>query len=170
MNRKNLLRTIIASLLFVTAGCTKHEKYPLEPVIKFYSFEKIPNNYKVDDKGILTVSFTDGDGDIGLDPQDTFPPFNYGSPYYYNCYIDYYEKRKGKFEKVDLPLTNNARIPKVDADVPQRGIRGNIEVELYINNVLSPYDTIKFSIYIIDRALHKSNIVETPEIIIDKTP
>ena len=28
--------------------------------------------------------FTDGDGDIGLDQQDTFPPFDEGSLYYYN--------------------------------------------------------------------------------------
>jgi len=168
--KKTILWIVAVVITAFAGGCTKHESYPVEPHIDFYSFTKIPNNYKVDDKGILNISFTDGDGDIGFDQGDTLPPYNYGSPYYYNCYIDYFEKRNGKFEKIDLQITNNARIPKVNADLPQRGIRGNIEVELFINNVLSPYDTIKFSVYIIDRALHKSNTIETPEIVIDKTP
>lgn len=162
-------------VLFIFMGmafssCTKHDVYPIEPAIEFYSFTKIPNNYNVDDKAILNMSFTDGDGDIGLEPWDTLPPYNYNGKYYYNCFIDYYEKQHGQFVKVDLPVSNNSRIPKVSADLLERGIRGNIEVELFINNILSPYDTIKFSMYIYDRALHKSNIAETPEIIIDKTP
>ena len=170
MRKKTVLIMVITFFVAAFTGCTKHEKYPIEPHIEFYSFTKIPNNYKVDDKAILSISFTDGDGDIGLEMGDTMPPYNYGGPFYYNCFIDYYEKRKGEFVKVELPSTNNARIPKVNADLPQRGIRGNIEIELFINNILSPYDTIKFSIYIVDRALHKSNQVETPEIIVDKTP
>jgi len=159
-------------IMLITAmtSCTKHDKYPLEPVLEFYSFDKIANNYNLDDKAILSVSFTDGDGDIGLEPWDTLPPYNYSSPYHYNCYIDYFEKQNGQFVKVDLPVSNNSRIPMVNADLLDRGIRGNIEIELFINNILSSYDTVKFSMYIYDRALHKSNTVETPEIVIDKKP
>lgn len=172
MNCRNkfFLLGFLALILVSFTSCKKREQYPIEPVISFESFTKIANNFKVDDKAILSIAFTDGDGDIGLEPWDTLPPFNYNSPYYYNIYIDYYEKRNGVFELIELPLTNNARIPFIEADLAERGIRGNIEVELYINNVLSPYDTIKFSAYIYDRALHKSNIMETPEIVVDKTP
>lgn len=159
-------------LLFAIAllgSCTKTEEYPIEPLIEFENFYKIANNFGVDEKGVLVISFTDGDGDIGLETWDTLPPYNYNGQYYYNIIIDYYEKRNGVWELIELPLTNNARIPYVDADLPEKGIRGNIEVELYINNVLSPYDTIKFSTYIYDRALNQSNRIETPEIVIDKT-
>lgn len=166
----SLLSFSLILSLFVFVSCSKKEEYPVEPAIAFYSFSKIANNYKVDEKGILTISFTDGDGNIGIEPFDTLPPFNFNSPYYYNLFIDYYEKINGVFEKIDLPVSNNARIPFIDADLAERGIRGNIEVELYINNILSTHDTIKFSVFIYDRALNKSNVIETPEIVIDKKP
>ena len=31
----------------------------------------------------MEITYKDGDGDIGLNPADTFAPYNYGSPYYY---------------------------------------------------------------------------------------
>jgi hypothetical protein len=161
---------LLSTAIIGIQSCSKHEVYPIEPVITFGSFTKMANNYTVDEKGILNIAFTDGDGDIGLETWDTLSPYNYASPYYYNIYIDYYEKINGVFEKVTLPLTNNARIPYVSADLADRGIKGNIEVELYINNMLSSNDTIQFEVYIYDRALHKSNSVKTPEIIVDKKP
>lgn len=173
LNTTLVPKAIWLFLFIVVIGfnsCSKHEQYPIEPIISFSSFTKIVNGTGIDDQGILAISFTDGDGDIGLEPWDTLPPYNFNGQYYYNIVIDYYEKKKGVFEKVDLPVTNNARIPYVNADLAERGIKGNIEVELYFNNVLSVYDTIKFSVFIYDRALHKSNFIETPEIIVDKKP
>ncbi|MBN2745131.1 MAG: hypothetical protein JXR34_00255 [Bacteroidales bacterium] len=166
------LLTVFFALLIIAslAGCEKKDEYPPEPAIAFHSFSKIDNGTGIDDQGILSISFTDGDGDIGLKTEDTLPPYNYASPYYYNIYIDYFEKKNGVFEKIDLPISNNSRIPYIDADLPEKGIKGIIEVELYINNILSNYDTIMFSAYIYDRALNQSNVIETPEIIIDKTP
>jgi hypothetical protein len=169
LNRTALPLGILAVFSFLFIACSKDIDYPIEPVIEFKDFKKIANDFQVDDKGILTIGFTDGDGDIGLETWDTLPPYNFASPYYYNIYIDYYEKKNGVFELVELPLTNNARIPYVSADLLEKGIRGDIEIELYINNVLSPYDTVKFSVFIYDRALHQSNTIETPEIVIDKT-
>jgi len=170
MSKKLKIFGAIFILALAISSCSKRDKYPIEPVIKFYSFTKIDNGFNVDDKAILSLSFTDGDGDIGLDISDTAPPFNLNGDYYNNCIIDYYEKQKGNFVKVVLPFSMNARIPKIYAQVANRGIRGNIEIELFVNNVLSSYDTIRFTAHIYDRALHKSNEVITPEFVIDKKP
>jgi len=99
--------------------------------------------------------------------------------YRYNLFIKYFEKKKGKFEEVTITTPNaqtgnpdtlwfNGRIPYLTPIGKNKAISGEIYDTLFINNYTSPYDTIKYQIYIQDRALHKSNVVETPEIIINK--
>lgn len=171
MNRslKHFSMILIIGLLLSTS-CTKHEVYSVIPQIEYKSFEKIITTTGVDDKALLTISFTDGDGDIGLNPEDTFPPYNANSPYYYNFIIDYYELEGDSFVKIDLPFTNNSRIPYVEADLAERGIKGEITIELFFNNIMSNADSIRYEMYIIDRSLHKSNRITTPSIYVNKTP
>lgn len=61
---------IVAAL--IAFGCVRDPGFPIEPVIKFNSIRFIPNStIKV------AIDFTDGDGDLGLNPTtDTFPPYN----------------------------------------------------------------------------------------------
>lgn len=73
----------------MVSSCFKNQEYPVEPMISDPSFTLLG------DSAILNFSFTDGDGDIGLDPGDTLSPYEPDSFYYYNLYIDYYEKRCG---------------------------------------------------------------------------
>ena len=162
------LLLIVFLLLGTTISCTKHEEYPIEPVIEFLSLDKIYNSGTADDKAFIVINFTDGDGDIGLELNDTLPPFEPNGEYYYNYYITYYEKLNDTFQLVDLPFTFNTRIPFVEESLAERGIKGEIKVEVYINNVNSDADSIRFDLQIVDRALHKSNIVTSPSIFIDK--
>ena len=150
------------------SACTKHEVYSIIPHIEYKSFDKIPTSTGIDDKGYLTITFTDGDGDIGLDPEDTLPPYNPGGKYYYNFFIDYYELQGDTFVKIDLPITNNARIPYVRADLAERGNKGEITIELFFNNIMSTADSIQYEMYIVDRQLHKSNVIRTPSIYVKK--
>lgn len=159
------LPIIVFAVLF---SCKKPETYPIEPTIAFGSFTKIQNVLGKDDKGILKISFIDGDGDIGLAPEDTLAPYNLGSTYYYNFFIDYYEKQNGVYTKVELPMTNNSRIPVILPDGETKSVKGDIEVELNINNPFSAFDTIYYEASICDRALHISNVIKTPDIIIKK--
>jgi len=163
---KTLFTIILSGLLF--SACTKHEVYSPIPEIAYKSFEKIPSNTGADNKAYLTITFKDGDGDIGLSPEDTFPPYNPGSKYYYNFFIDYYELEGDSFVKIDLPITNNSRIPYVEPNLAELGITGEIEIELYINNIMSSADSIRYEMYIVDRALHKSNVITTPSIYVQK--
>lgn len=151
-------------------SCVKQEVYPIEPIIEYNDFVKISDGTGIDSKGYLIINFTDGDGDIGLQTDDTLPPYNANGDYYYNFLINYFELQNDSFVQVDLPATFNARIPNVEDDLADRGIRGEIQIELFFNNYNSSSDSIRFSAQIIDRALHKSNIIITPSIYVDKTP
>lgn len=156
------------SFLFLLQNCRKPEEFPSIPYLEFVSFAKITTPNGIDDKGILTLFFTDGDGDMGLSESDTLSPYNADSEFHYNFFIDYFEKQNGTFVKVDLPFSLNSRIPILNTTDNSRPLKGNIEIELFINNILSPYDTIRFECKICDRALNISNQIVTPEIIIKK--
>jgi len=131
-------------------------------------FTKIRNSSNIDEKGILKIFFTDGDDDMGLADWDTLPPFDKNSKYYYNFFITYFEKQHGEFVEVVPSVTFNSRIPVLTSSSSNGAIKGEIEIELFINNPFSVYDTIRFDAYIADRALHESNIISTPEIILKK--
>ncbi|MHC1706927.1 MAG: hypothetical protein AB9842_05325 [Bacteroidales bacterium] len=164
-----MLRLRVALFIFglFLLSCTKRDQFSDTPEIEFVSFTKIQNGTGIDNKGLLTISFTDGNGDIGLSQTDTFPPFNLGSQWYYNFFISYYELQKGVLTKVELSNTNNSRFPPV-SDGSGKPVKGEIDVELYINNPFSSYDTIAFEVAIADKALNLSNTIMTPYIIVKK--
>jgi len=172
--------TVLTVFMF---SCQKFEEYPLEPNIAFESFTLFVDTISdgdtvkaVTNRGVLAISYTDGDGDLGLRSEDTLYPFNSGSPYYYNIIVSYYEKQNGIFVKV--PVTNpsgdvdtinfNGRFPFLTPFGIHKAIKGIINDTLPVNNPNSTFDTIKFSVYIYDRALNKSNEIETSEIVILK--
>ncbi|MCR4858827.1 MAG: hypothetical protein K5890_11640 [Bacteroidales bacterium] len=162
-----LLALMIALLL---AGCGKQEKFPVVPAIKFVSLEKIDDGTGIDNKATLTLHFQDGDGDLGLNTDDIYSPFDTASVYYYNLFIDYYKKIDGQFRKIEFEaVTFNQRFPRLSNDVPE-SIEGDLYVDLPVNSLdpSTQYDTIKFSCYIVDRALHVSNTVETTPLVVKK--
>lgn len=139
----------------------------MEPRIEFVRIDKLDNGTGVDNQADLVIYFEDGDGDIGLDETDTDTIFAIGSEYYYNFFIHFYEKQHGVWTEVELPLPLHARLPHLSDNVPE-AIKGEITITTYINNYTSPFDTIMLSCQLVDRALHKSNVISTPEIIVQK--
>jgi len=139
-------------------SCQKKEEYPITPEIKFESLLKIFNPATmVYDRGVFKISFKDGDGHIGLNESDVLPPYDY------NFFISYYELQNGDTIRVIIADSNefNARIPVLTPEGANKSIKGEIEDTLFIYNYQSEFDTIKFDAYILDRALHQSNIVTT---------
>ena len=148
------------------AACRPHDKYPVEPAIEFISLEKISE--QGNDKDVrLAFSFKDGDGDIGLDDDDLYPPFDTSSLFYYNCFISYFEKQNGEFVEVKLPLPLNMRIPRLSKEASE-SIEGEIYLDLYAVNPFSRFDTIRYELFIVDRALNFSNVITTSEFVVDK--
>jgi len=180
---KKHTQIILVVFLVVTLGltsCRKFEKFPDIPEISYQGFGLENNvNTGITERGVLIFHYQDGNGDLGLDKGDTLPPYNFGGPYYYNLVIDYYEQQNGAFVKVPLvfwdqekqqydTLTFNARFPVLTPVTGNQAIKGFIQDTLFLYNPLSKFDTIKFSVYIYDRALNKSNTIETPPIIINR--
>jgi len=156
---------LFASGLYFLPSCMKKETFPDVPEIEFAGWTSVFDTGQFAIRGILAITFKDGNGDIGLNPADTFPPFNKQGDYYYNYVITYYEKQLGAYVKIDLDPPFSARIPVLTPDDPNRAIKGFIADTLAMNP--HPlFDTIRFELYIYDRALHQSNVVTTPDIIL----
>ena len=156
--------TAIACMMLFSS-CMKKEVYPDIPEIAFQNFTPVFDTGKVAVRGYLTISFKDGNGDIGLRPEEKQPPYDTGGIYYYNYVIDYYEKQYGTYVKVDFPVPFSVRIPYLTPDDHNKAIKGII-VDTLLLNPQPAHDTIKFKFFIYDRALHKSNVDSTPPIIL----
>lgn len=175
---KYLSKIIIILLVawIICQSCKKKEEYPVVPYIEFLNFTKWSNG-GIDTALTMKISFTDGDGDIGLH-DDTMPPFNPHGSYYYNYIITYMEKRGGQWryylifnditQQYDT-VNFNSRVPWLTPDAGNTAIKGEIELMMKIlRPVDSNYDTIRFDAFIYDRSLHKSNVIRTPELIMKR--
>ncbi|MCR4879067.1 MAG: hypothetical protein K5901_07105 [Bacteroidales bacterium] len=165
--KKFSIGIMVIAFALVAAGCRRESKYSEVPHIEFVSLEKVDNGTGHDSQAELTVYFQDGDGDIGLDESDKNPVFAVDSPYYYNFFIDFYEKQQGEWVKIDLPTPLHSRVPHLSDNVPE-SIEGKLTIVTYINNPFSPYDTVRLTCWLVDRALHHSDTITTPEIIVKK--
>lgn len=161
---KGIFTLVLVVALF---GCRHQEPFSIIPYIEFVSLEKVDDGTGHDSQANLTIYFHDGDGDIGLDETDKDPVFSPDSTYYYNFFIDFYEKQDGEWVKLEFPTPLHARIPHLSKDVPE-SIEGKLSILTYINNPMSKFDTVMLSCYIVDRALHHSDTITTPEIIVKK--
>lgn len=153
------------SIVFVVSSCFKREAYPIEPIISE------PTVKVLGDSALLTFAFTDGDGDIGLTPNEIDAPYDSASYYHYNLYLDYYEKddNNGWQQGKDLagnPIVFKYRLNPIIVKGKAVGIKGTMDV--YMTTFRNPFsdqsDTIKYVIKLIDKALHESNELESDEI------
>lgn len=170
-------------LLFTVCSCQKPVEYPIEPKIAYEGFTYLMNSDSTfSGEGIVSFSYTDGDGDLGLDDSDTLPPFGLHDAHYYNMVIDYLKCENGVFVKTPLlsphvptspadtlvlydTVTFNARFHRLRDNDEPKAISGTMDYKLIVQNPLSPNDTIKFEIRILDRALHESNVIQTDPIV-----
>ena len=140
-------------------SCKKPDKnFPDEPQIEFLNFE--PKG----DSAVLTIGFQDGNGDIGIEDDDTSVDFN--------MFIDYYEKddQDGWIQQVDGlgdPITFRYRLPILEPNGTDKSLEGEIDILMeptYFHPISPDNDTLRYDIYLIDRAGNQSNVVTSPEI------
>lgn len=156
-------------IIALISGCTEKVQYPIEPSIEFQGFATAKDITGKDSAGQITLSYTDGDGDIGLDSTQI------EEPYKYNYFIKIKQLIDGNLVEFVPPPPNdsatfNARIPILTPNGRNKNIKGEIKrtIQLYYALQFLLSDTIAFEIYIQDRALNKSNVVNTPMFIISK--
>ena len=143
------------------SACYKTPTYPIEPHIEFQDYT-VAQPYTITDTGNLRITFTDGDGDLGM-------LNNSDSGTLSKIYINNI--------KYALPS-----VPRNIPIIPQKGttkaISGTIDIKLagsggvglldesYCLLIQHPLDTLTFSIYIMDRAGHKSNVITTAPLVV----
>ncbi|MCX2745823.1 hypothetical protein OO013_18215 [Mangrovivirga sp. M17] len=93
--------------------------------------------------------------------------------YHNNIYIDFFVKRNGVWEEYDLRTTDpflcadtyDGRFPILNLDENDKALKGELRYNMYSAAIFSVFrnDTVKVQAQIVDRQLHESNIIETPE-------
>ena len=178
---KRLHVIVLGLMVLLATACQKQPEYPIEPSIAYNGFTYLFNaDSTFSGEGILSFSYTDGDGDLGLDDADTLYPFGPNDPHYYNMVVDYLKSVNGEFVKTPLlswnvmtqtfdTITFSARFRRLRDSEEPKPISGTMEYTLTVQNPFSPNDTIKFEIHILDRALHESNVIQTEPIYTNPT-
>jgi hypothetical protein len=183
-----MFRTLSGSLLAVAAlavsSCLSPPDFPSTPSIEFKALkvERIDTNPNLTpyDHVVVTVSFKDGEGDLGLTDADKTAD----SPYrqyladgsmnrnYYNYFITIFRKNsQGTFEPVPLKdprFPYDSTYPPLDPvgskPAPLKG-ELNFTTDIFIDTdtPIRSGETIRFEVSIMDRALHESNKITTSE-------
>ena len=171
MKPRNILLTLLTLVALV--ACQEKMEYPVEPHITYNGLAYVINaDSTLTGEVVLSIGYTDGDGDLGLDDADTIYPFGANDPHYYNLIIDYLKWDGANFVETPLLSWNqqsqsydtvsfNARFKRLVFDDEVKPIKGTIDYKMTAYNPLSPTDTVKFRVRLIDRALHESNSIET---------
>lgn len=162
---------LIACLPVLMASCIKQVEYPPVPVVEFKDFIRYGNNDSCD----LVFHFRDGDGDIGLDDNEIQPPYDSSNIYFSNVFFVYYYKNaEGKFVKYyntspppSSKLDSFMLTGRIWKNLTPRGQNKTLEGDVYLKKYAPFYvkghKTIRFELFMYDRALNKSNVVVTPE-------
>ncbi|CAN5905093.1 hypothetical protein BH24BAC1_BH24BAC1_03760 [soil metagenome] len=174
-------------ILLALAGCQKDPPYMNEP-IPFINYEGYQQRTLTDDFGnrydslTISIGYQDGDGDLGLSSAtghpDMGPPYQFlnpngtRNPNYYNFIIDTFLKRNGVYEPFPFPtpgFTYSGRFMRLSQDDRVEPLEGTLRYSLppwYQSTISRPGTVVKFRIYIKDRALNNSNVVETDDIVL----
>jgi hypothetical protein len=165
------LKRVFAVIMLATilTACLKRQDYPPTPAIEYTDFKMYGQ-----DSAELVLHFTDGDGDIGLDEDDTTGSFAPDQPYYYNFVATYfYKDTSGLFvpfdEKPSSPDTLDTlryryRIPNITPEGQNKVLDGDMIIKFRYPYYGPGHTAFKYEIYIYDRSLQKSNVIVSPEI------
>lgn len=154
---KDFSPATVAFTLLLFAGlfsCISPPDYPIEPVITFERLSKNTMSQGLNDQDffLATISFTDGDGDLGNEDGEV------------TLFVR---------DLRDGTLNNSAdKLPKVPEQGANNGISGEITFKVFQTCCIwpegvflppcspsneYPVDTLLFEVYIKDRAGHESN-------------
>jgi hypothetical protein len=142
---KKLLYILILIVLF---SCKKEEEVSVIPIIDFESIS--PNTaQEYTDDIIITISYTDGDGDLGENNPDI-----------HNLFVE--DNRNG--------IEYKFRIPELSPSGSTITIEGNFNITINGTGITdeSSSQKVDYSIYVKDRAGNTSNKVTTSSITIQQ--
>ncbi len=171
------MKRIFAYFLFFVlsaafASCVHKPTYPSTPVISYKGFIRYGNPFNPDSVE-LAVSFTDNEGDIGLDQSDTFGIFKAGNIYMDYLFWDttgtgpahwsYYDTSQPNpvpFDTFKIAYRVPPVLPKGDPAEPMKGL-----IFVKQKPFIKVHDRIMYVVYLYDKAHHRSDTIHTPSII-----
>ncbi len=159
---KSLIYSIFTLSFLILLACSEPPTYPDEPIIEFVSLSKSSMQQSfvsTTDSILVTLSFTDGDGDIGSEPGDS------------SSVVFYIDKRQDDLQPPRV-------IPTVGDIGVGKGISGKIFVilptacciEIAGNTTFTcerrpgVTDEVIYEMWVVDRAGNESNRIELPPI------
>ena len=148
---KYILSFTLFALIFV--ACEPKVDFPDEPIISDLTFVAL-----TDSVGELRFSFTDGDGNIGLDNKmDTLPPYHIDGAFYNNLIIDYEEFENGVWVGLEGVGLSQRIVPFAPFGEPYEG-----ELVVLLNaptyyNPNTSNTLLRYKITLYDRDLNASN-------------
>tara|TARA_B100000768_G_C11259869_1_gene368264 strand:+ start:1079 stop:1591 length:513 start_codon:yes stop_codon:yes gene_type:complete len=153
-------RGILICVLFASfglSGCIPDPNYPIEPEIEFLSFVVDES-----ENAVLSIHFTDGDGDLGLNQSDTLAPYCSTCEHHFNLKCEYDELRNGEWTHIPLiPAQGQVpfyyRVPRVEPSGTHPALNGTIEIAMNTWYLQSEFDTLRFRMTLEDRDLNISN-------------
>ena len=149
----------------MVAGCADDKIIDPIPKITFDGIEIIKNAQDTDSLLYINFNYEDEDGDLGLEDSDTSGAFRGMN----NLVINFYEKNLGIYTPLLIPGTAeeaqfSQRFPSLTPTGKNKDITGAMSVLFAINALEIYADTISFDLYIIDRKLNESNLIEVSDV------
>lgn len=144
-----LRATFIVLAIGLLTGCKKEDSISNTPSVKYISITPNPA-VKYQDEIVITIEYTDGDGDLGENTADVK-----------NLFVT--DSRNN--------VTSEFRIPQLAPDNSSIIIRGNLNINLPPQGFVDDSnnsETVTYSIYVKDRAGNVSNTVQTGSLTVNK--
>ncbi len=170
------------------SGCLNAPSYSITPAIDFKDLQVVHVPRSSSQTAVDTIKFAlnfrDGDGDLGLSPDDLkMAPFNTSTGghnnrgYGYNYFIQPFIKdASGNFVPFVTPGGTvgeyDSYFPRLDGtDAKPAPLKGVLNYKFFLNIdgvLFQPGQVFRFEISILDRALHESNKITTSEVTLGK--
>jgi hypothetical protein len=176
------LLCLIGIVVCCLLSCDPVQKHSEIPEIHFKQliFENrtdgLDETFKV---AVLTFSFIDGDGDLGVmpgekNPDDTYKPGGGFSRIHYTWYQKKTDNTYDPYQFKDGDIAISSEIPYKSvmdrSEAQNKVLKGTIEIELVTPKKPQGIDEMRVEFYIVDRAKNKSNIEYTPDFSILNPP
>ena len=155
-------------------SCEPIRSYSEIPEIHFKDLvfeDRIHPDMGIIQYAVLTFSFVDGNGDIGVSPQDK----DAISCIHYNWYTKLPDRTYELYQFPDTTVISSTPIPYEEVmnkdEAHNKTLKGTIEIALFAPTInLQDVDTMRIEFYIFDRARNKSNVDYTTDFSILNPP
>jgi hypothetical protein len=160
MNRRaNILAALLIAILIAAASCSDVETYSEIPKLEFVKVfladttdKELGNKEKLQE---ITLQVTDGDGNLGLNRGEA-DSLN-------NLFITMYKKERGQYV-LAIDTIFKYRIPYKQPIGQNKYLRAEVIVSHTTPQIKIDYDTVRYEIYVQDRADNLSNTITTCDI------